>query len=253
MRSGHEYNSTLHDLIQNACYAALDIVNNEINRRFEENDDIIRALCTAEKMEFDLLKPLAELHRVDLPNVNELMVAKSYIDSQRVSETGRENETASAAAAMEVDDEDDDDLDFQSAAEEEECKRKKVMSKNSIVKILYPVREAFPQTYKLFCALETFLCSTTISECLFSCLARVGILGRIHMTNQRLRELTFLAFEQKEAKSIETETILRHFNNKKKTQIATLLNEKKYTLNINTSTHSINTINLMKHSLISLF
>lgn len=218
MRSGHEYNSTLHDQIQNACYAALDIVNNEINRRSHSAirlDEILRALCTVEKMEFDLLKPLAELHRVELPNVNEVMVAESYIDSQRVSETGRESETASAATAMEMDDEDDDDLDFQSAAEEEECKRKKVMSKNSIVKILYPVREAFPQTYKLFCAIETFPCSTTISECSFSCFARVGILGRIHMTNQRLRELTFLAFEQKETKSIGTETILRHFNNKK--------------------------------------
>lgn len=35
------------------------------------------------------------------------------------------------------------------------------------------------------------------------------------MTNERLRNLSFLAFEEKELKKIPSDTILRHFNDAK--------------------------------------
>lgn len=80
-----------------------------------------------------------------------------------------------------------------------------------ILQRLYPVRAAFEKVYKLYCAVETFACSTAIFECLFSCLARVGILGRVHMTNERLWNLSFLAFESKEFKKVPVEAMLRQF------------------------------------------
>lgn len=77
---------------------------------------------------------------------------------------------------------------------------------------LYPVRTAFEKVFKLYCAIDTFACSTAIAEFSFSCLSRVGICGRVHMKNERLRNLSFLAFESKEFNKIPHENILRHFN-----------------------------------------
>lgn len=147
-----------------------------IHRRFDENDDILITLSVAREMKLDSLKPLAELNRIQLPGMSELEVAKNYLVGKEADEESREK---------------------------------------SYLQRLFPVREAFPSVYKLFCAIETFPCSTTISECSFSCLARVGILGRVHMSNERLRNLSFLAFEEKQLQKISPEKILRHFNDLK--------------------------------------
>lgn len=96
--------------------------------------------------------------------------------------------------------------DEQGEREESENKRK---TKKTISQRLFPVRLAFKNVYKLYTAVDTFACSTAICEWPFSSL---GILDRVHMTNQRLRNLSFLAFESKELAKISPETILKDFN-----------------------------------------
>lgn len=113
-------------------------------------------------MDLDSLRTLAKLNRIQLPTESELLVAKTYVDAQRAKK--KDNEEG-----------DGDDSEVEELAS------------MSILQYLYPVREAFPAVFKLFCAVETFPFSTTISECSFSSLARVGILGRVHMSNERLR------------------------------------------------------------------
>ena len=45
-----------------------------------------------------------------------------------------------------------------------------------------------------------------------STLSRIGIMGRVHMTNERLKNLTFLAFESKVLENCGKDDIWRHFN-----------------------------------------
>lgn len=175
--------------IRVAYFKVLDIIISEIKRRFQENSDILLALSAARKMELALLGPLAVLSRIEIPSERELQIAKDYVDRQIQQEIEE----------------------IEKLPEEEQKKRKK----KSILQHIYPVRVAFENVYKLFCAIDTFACSTAISECSFSCLARVGIVGRVHMTNERLRNLSFLAFEEKEFNKIEPEKVLRHFNGMK--------------------------------------
>lgn len=174
-----EYETARNDLIEAAYFKALDIVISEMKRRFDENDEILLALSNSIKMDLTSLRPLAVLNRIELPSKSELEVAKTYLDAQRTKDEDEESE------------------------------------EKTILQYLFPVRAAFPAVFKLFCAIESFPCSTTISECSFSCLARVGILGRMNMTNERLRNLSFLAFEEKQLRKISPETILRHFNDVK--------------------------------------
>lgn len=127
-------------------------------------------------MDLTLLEPLACLHRIEMPSHIEMNLAKNYLMNSR-SQNGN--------------------------------------PEKSILDRLYPVRHAYEKVYKLFCAVETFACSTAVVECSFSCLSRVGIIGRMHMLNERMRNLTFLAFESKELNKIDEFAILRHFNAQK--------------------------------------
>lgn len=180
-RSVHEREAERADKIKSAYFKALDIIITEMNRRFHENNEILIALSTSRKMDLNLLKPLAQLNRIEMPSSSELEVARKYLESHWSSDDCQTDES----------------------------------NEKDVLKHLFPVRAAFPAVFKLFCAIESFPCSTTISECSFSCLARVGILGRVHMSNERLRNLTFLAFEQKQLANISAETILQYFNNMK--------------------------------------
>lgn len=63
--------------------------------------------------------------------------------------------------------------------------------------MLFPIKEAFAETYNLFDAIETIASSTAINECSFSALSRVDSIRRMSMTDQRLRDLSFIAFEKK--------------------------------------------------------
>lgn len=168
------------NLIQKAYFDTLDIVISEMKRRFEENDAILLALSSAQEMKLVSLQPLAVLSRVEMPSEIELQLAKNYL--------------------VELD---------KGQGEENKVKEK------TIAQRLYPVRSAFEKVYKLYCAIDTFACSTAVVECSFSCLSRVGIIGRVHMRNKRLRNLSFLAFESAVFCNIPNEVILRRFNEMK--------------------------------------
>lgn len=64
------------------------------------------------------------------------------------------------------------------------------------------MREAFPDVYKLFAIIDTFGCSSTICECSFSAVDRVGTDKRLNMGDERLRQLSFLAFESKRLRKL---------------------------------------------------
>lgn len=169
---------TIENKMKKTYFEVLDIVVAEMKARFQENDSILLALLNAYKMELVPLKPLECLTGIELPNEIELQLAKDYL-AEREQEPGN------------------------------------IDGERSILQRLYPIRAASKNVYKLFCANETFGCSTAICECSFSALARVGIMERIHMSNERLRSLTFLAFESKQLNNISNEAILRHFNEMK--------------------------------------
>lgn len=171
------------NLIQKAYFDTLDIVISEMKRRFEENDAILMALSSAQEMKLASLQPLAVLSRVEMPSEIELEMAKNYLVEQ--------------------------ELDRVRQGEENKEKNK------TIAQRLYTVRSAYKKVYELYCAIDTFACSTAVVECSFSCLSRVGNIGRVHMKNERLRNLSFLAFESKVFRQIPHEAILRRFNEMK--------------------------------------
>lgn len=83
----------------------------------------------------------------------------------------------------------------------------------TIVKRLQPFKIAFSTTFKFFAAVETFGNSTTINEASFSTLNRIDTKFRFSSSNERLRNLTFLAFEKKILKTVEDINIIREFVN----------------------------------------
>lgn len=89
----------------------------------------------------------------------------------------------------------------------------------SILQMFIPFKSAFPNVYKMLEAVETIGCSTAVNEASFSSLSRVGTINRMSMTNERLRNLTFLAFESKEVKKVEKMTILRKFHDAKNRKV----------------------------------
>lgn len=80
---------------------------------------------------------------------------------------------------------------------------------------LYKMRAAFPATYKLFTAIESFACSTSVCESSFSTLTRIGWGNRLSMTNHRLRQLTFLAFEKDRLNKLPDNELLVAFDKSK--------------------------------------
>lgn len=81
----------------------------------------------------------------------------------------------------------------------------------TILKRLQPVKVAFPTSFKFFKAMETFGTSTTINEASFSTLSRIDTKFRFSSSNERLRNLTFLAFEKKMLNICSDEDIMRRF------------------------------------------
>lgn len=73
------------------------------------------------------------------------------------------------------------------------------------------MKEAFAEVYNLWATIETFGCSNATPECSFSALERLGTKTRICMTTDRLRQLTFLAFESKRLKNIDVEFLKIEF------------------------------------------
>lgn len=121
---------------------------------------------------------------VELPPEEELLVAKGFIEKKQKAHDEEHEKTGDTS----------------------------YKSRFNLLKELFLVKDAFPNVYKLFATIDTFPCSTSICECSFSALERVGTKKRINMDNQRLRHLSFLAFEAKTLSTISIDDILRVFN-----------------------------------------
>lgn len=139
------------------------------------------ALSNAPNMEVDQLKPLEKLG-ITLPPEHEMKTAKTYINNKR--------------------------KEWQEATEENR-------SQFNILSLMYEAKDAFPEVYKFFAIVETFACSTAVCEASFSALAQINIPSRLSMTNERMRNLAFIAFEAKRLKNISIDDVLKAFNDKK--------------------------------------
>lgn len=176
-----------------SCYEeVINVALAEFDSRFAENDEILLALSNSPKMELNDLKPLEKLG-LTLPPEHEMKTAKNYVDNKR--EEFKELKKLKESANVE------DDTHFQ------------------ILSVLNDVREAFPEVYELFATIETFACSTAVCEASFSALAQINIASRLSMTNERMRNLSFIAFEQKRLKNISKDDILKEFNNRKNRKV----------------------------------
>lgn len=82
----------------------------------------------------------------------------------------------------------------------------------NILPELFKMKIAFPDVYKMFAAVDTFGSSTSVCECSFSALDRIGTPKRISMKNDRLRNLTFLAFEKKRLSNLPIDEVMKEFN-----------------------------------------
>ena len=75
------------------------------------------------------------------------------------------------------------------------------------------MRETVKDTF-FFEAVETFGSSTATSECSFSALSKIDTVRRQSMTDKRLCNLTFLAFEKKNLKDVDEISVMRKFAEK---------------------------------------
>lgn len=174
--------------IRAAFFEVIDVTVKELEYRFKDNDEVLLAISDSHKMDRAKLLPLAEL-KIMLPSENELTVAKTFIDRENQKQI--ENASASGEKLMPI----------------------------RIRELLYEYRSAFPDTYDLFAAVDTFGCSTAICESSFSALSRINVVTRISMTDERMRNLAYLAFEAKRLKRISNEDVLKIFNESKQRKV----------------------------------
>lgn len=166
-------------VLKSKCFETIDYVVSEMKRRFDENSEILMAIAEAKNLfsdQFDrnVLLPLNEIGLV-IPSEAEINVFKEYMLKE---------------------------------------KRKPDYKEISILKMLFPIKEAFAETYNLFDAIETIASSTAINECSFSALSRVDSIRRMSMTDQRLRDLSFIAFEKKRMDSLDLDILVEKFSQK---------------------------------------
>lgn len=157
----------------------IDYVLSELERRFHNNSNILTAISdlnniSADDFDKTMLAPLMDIG-LTLPSDSELNVVRKFID----------NET-----------------------------KKAQNQKVGILKLLSPVKEAFPATYRMFEAYETFGSSTAVNECSFSAVGRIDTMRRMCMNDERLRNLSVLAFEKKRLTAISEEDIMHKFAEK---------------------------------------
>jgi hypothetical protein len=93
------------------------------------------------------------------------------------------------------------------------------VSKFNLLGELYEMRVVFPDVYNFYAAIETFGCSTAVCKASFSALAAINVTSRLSMTNERMRRLAYLAFENKRLKNIPVDDVLREFNKKKQRKV----------------------------------
>ncbi|XP_055304939.1 uncharacterized protein LOC129569799 [Sitodiplosis mosellana] len=163
-------------LLKSQYFNVIDRVSSEMARRFDENTDILTAIDEVNNIGDD------DFDRNALKPLSEI------------------NLTLPSEAELSV---------VKQFLSKE--KNKQGMSK---LEKLFPVREAMNDTYQLLEAAETFASSTAVSECSFSALSRIDTVRRMAMTDKRLCNLTFLAFEKKKLKTLDDNSIMRKFNEK---------------------------------------
>lgn len=162
-------------LLKASYFEIIDLISHEMQRRFNDNNDVLLSLSSANDFDLETLKAL-EICGITLPSSAEMTVAKEYIDKNQKED-------------------------------------------DSILSTLLPIKAAVPLVYDLFRAVDTFGCSTAVCEASFSSVSRVGIVGRMSMTNERLRQLSFLAFESRFIDKIQSGEILRKFNELKNRRV----------------------------------
>lgn len=155
-------------LLKQQYFEMIDRVCREIRFRFQENNEILMAVSEASRMhcvDFDRnsLLPLNEIGLI-VPSEAELLVIKNYLKKEL---------------------------------------NKPEWQGSSMMKILYPVKDAFSQTYHLLQGVEVFGSSTSTNESSFSALSRIDTIRRMSMTDQRMCNLAFLAFEKKKLSSLQ--------------------------------------------------
>lgn len=157
-------------LLKRIYFEIIDTVESEMTRRFDENNDILMAIEAAndflnDDFDYNALQPITAL-QLTLPSREEIAVAKTFLLDERNKEKDEE-------------------------------------SKKTILEMLFPVENVFRATYRLFEAIETFGSGTSTNECSFSAHSRIDTIQRNSMTDQRLRDLSFIAFEKKKNGFIE--------------------------------------------------
>lgn len=155
------------DSLKRIYFEIIDTVVSEMDLRFESNSSILTAVDAAtdfmsNDFDYNALEPLKELD-LDMPSREEMSVARDFLLNE---------------------------------------KSKSETDGKTIPQMLIPVQSAFPTTYRLFEAIETFGSSTTMNECSFSALSRIDTIRRSSMTDQRPRDLSSLAFEKKRLNSV---------------------------------------------------
>lgn len=188
--------------IQSCYFRIIDVSLDEFNKRFTENNDILQAISNSSEMLLADLKPLEKVG-LKMPDEYELKTAEKYVDGKR-TEWEKERQIRKEK---------------EKSATTSKKKMEEPEPQFNMLATLYEYREVFPAVYQLYAAIETFACSTAVCESSFSTLARVDIPSRLSMTNKRMRNLAFLAFEQKRLKNILVENILRKFNDEKQRKV----------------------------------
>lgn len=179
--------------IRSSYFKVIDLFLSELKKRFEDNAEILEAISRIEEFDLSLLTPLKDLG-IKLPTNEEMTVAKNYIAMRRKKH--------------------EDEL-----SAKDDSEKKAFKNRFRVLKELYQMKDAFPDVYNLFATVDTFACSTSTPECSFSALERLGRKGRMSMTTDRLRSLTFLAFESKRLDSIDIDEVLKVFNRNPKRRI----------------------------------
>lgn len=162
-------------LLKASYFEIIDLISREMQRRFNDNNEVLLSLSSANDFDLQTLKAL-EGCGITLPPTAEMTVAKAYVEKNRKED-------------------------------------------DSILSTILPIKAAVPLVYDLFRAVDTFGCSTAVCEASFSAVSRVGIVGRMSMTNQRLRQLSFLAFENRFLVGIQPGEVLRKFNQSKNRRV----------------------------------
>lgn len=150
-------------------------------------------MLNSSEMELSQLKPLEKLG-ICLPPDHEFKTAKKYVESKH-------------------------EVWKKELEKEEEKEEKKTENRFNVLSVLYEVRDAFPKVYETYATIETFGCSTAVCESSFSALSQVNIPSRLSMTNKRMRNLAFLAFEHNRLKNISVDKVLRKFNDSKERRV----------------------------------